>query len=85
MQGDRFGRAARVLVGIGEVVARDQGVGVVGAQHPLPVGQVLLIPGDRLGRPARRLVGGGEVIARTQGARVVGTQQPLPVDQGLLR
>ena len=27
---------------IGEVVPRDQGVGVVGAQHPLPVGEGLL-------------------------------------------
>ncbi len=50
-------RAARRLVGVGEVIARFEGLGVVGAQHPLPVGQVLLMQGDRLGRPARVLVG----------------------------
>ena len=33
---------ARLPVSGGEVVARVQGVGVVGAQHPLPVGQGLL-------------------------------------------
>ena len=42
----------RVLVGGGEVVAGGQGVGVVGAQHPRAVGQVLLKQRNRLGRPA---------------------------------
>ena len=46
--------AARRLVGDGEVVARGQGVGVVGAQDPLAVGEGALVQGDRLGQPPRR-------------------------------
>ena len=42
---DRLGRPARSPVGGGEVVRVVQGVGVVGAQHPLLVGQVLLDTG----------------------------------------
>ena len=47
-------RSPRRLVGVGEVVARGQGVGVVGAQHPLAVGEGLLVQRDGLapGRPA---------------------------------
>ena len=41
----------RVLVGGSDLVARGHD-GVVGAQHPLAVGQVLLKQRDRLGRPA---------------------------------
>ena len=58
---------------------------MVGAQHPLQVGQVLLMQGDRLGRPARRPVGVGEVMARGQGVGVVGAQHPLLFGQQRLR
>jgi hypothetical protein len=34
-----------------EVIARCQGVGVVGPQDPFAVGQRPLVQGDRLGRP----------------------------------
>ena len=73
-----------VPVGVGEVVPRGQGVGVVLAEHPLPVGQGLLVQRDRLGGPARRLVGVGEVVPRGQGVGVVWAEHPLPVGQGLL-
>jgi hypothetical protein len=53
---------ARRPVGGGEVVPRGQGVGVLRAQHPFPVGQGLLVQPDRLGGPARLLVSGGEVV-----------------------
>jgi hypothetical protein len=42
---------ARLLVGGGEIVPGSQGVGVVGTQHGLPVGQGLLVQRDR--GPAR--------------------------------
>jgi hypothetical protein len=35
-----LGHSARRLVGEGEETAHSQGLGVVGAQHPLPLGQV---------------------------------------------
>jgi hypothetical protein len=57
---------------------------VVGAQHPLPVGQGLLVQRDGLGRVPRRPVGAGEVIAGGQGLRVVLAQDPLSVGEGLL-
>ena len=41
-------------VGVGEVVAVGQGVGVVGAEDPLAVGEGPLVQGDRLGELARR-------------------------------
>ena len=63
MQGDRLAQSARRLVGLGEVVARGQGVGVVRAEQPLAIGEVALVQGDRLAQPARRLVGLGEVVA----------------------
>jgi hypothetical protein len=37
----------------GEVVARGQGVRVVGAEDPLVLGQGLLVERDRLAEPAR--------------------------------
>ena len=46
---------------------------MVGAQHPLAVGEGPLEQRDRLGRPPRRLVGGGEVCGG-QGVGVVGAQ-----------
>ena len=64
-------RPARPPVGGGEVVPRLQGVGVVRAQHPLPVGQILLEQRDRLGGPARILVAVGEVVQRGGGVGVV--------------
>src|SRR6478752_6906969 len=63
----------------GEVVARGQGVGVIGAQHPLPVGQGALEQYYRLVQPPRRRVGGGEVVARVHGVGVVDIQQSLTV------
>ena len=61
-----------------------QGVGVVGAQHPLAVDQGLLQQRDGPAQVPRRLVGAGEVVPRDQGVGVVGAQHPLAVDQGLL-
>ena len=40
--------AARLLVGGGEVVAGAEGVGVVGSEDALPVGEDLLVQGDGL-------------------------------------
>ena len=48
VQGDRLIEAARVLVGVGEAVARGQGVGVVRALDAFAGGQILLVQGDRL-------------------------------------
>ena len=76
--------APRRPVGVGEVVAGGQGVGVVGAQHPLAVGEGPLEQRDRLGQAPRRLVGGGEVVAGGQGVGVVGAQHPLAVGEGPL-
>ena len=45
VQGDRLAQPARRLVGLGEVVARGQGVGVVRAEQPLAVGEVALDAG----------------------------------------
>ena len=58
----------------GEAVARAQGVGVIGAQHPLAIGQGALVqrvPGRRLpgGRASHR---GGQLGA----ARVLGCSAP---------
>jgi hypothetical protein len=64
---------------VGEVVLQVQGVGVVGALHPLAVRQGLLEQGDRLGGPARRL-GVGQVViclltrCRTGLARMAATR-----------
>ena len=41
------------LVGVGEVVARGQGVGVVGAEDPLAIGEGALVQGDGLVQVAR--------------------------------
>ena len=71
-------------VGVGEVVPGGQGVGVVGAQDPLAVGEGLLEQRDRLVQPPRRPVGAGEVVAGGQGVGVVGAQDPLAVGEGLL-
>ena len=47
-------RSPAVPVGAGEVVPRAQGVGVVGAQHPLAVGQGLLVQRDGPAQVPRR-------------------------------
>jgi hypothetical protein len=47
-KGESLRPAARVLVGAGEVITRDQRVGVVGAEHPPLRGEGSLIEGDRL-------------------------------------
>ena len=63
VQGNGFIESSRVPVGVGEVVARGEGVGVVGAQDAGAVFEVLLVQGDGLIEPARSLVGAGEVVA----------------------
>ena|ERR1700751_899259 len=50
--------AARVHVGVGEVVARLQGVGVVGAQDPLAIGHAAVIKPP----PLPRAIPGGFTI-----------------------
>jgi len=44
---------ARRLIGVGEVVARGEGVGVVGPQDAQGLGQVPLVQGNGLLKPAR--------------------------------
>ena len=46
-QGNCLGRPPDGPVGVGEVVARVQSIGVVDAQHPFPGGQGLFMHGDR--------------------------------------
>jgi hypothetical protein len=70
----RFAGAARGPVGVGEVVPRLQGVGVVRAQDALAGAQGPLVQGDRLIEAARVPVVGGEVVARGQGVGVVRAQ-----------
>ena len=70
---------------MGEVVPRDQGLGVVGAHHPHAVGQGLLVQRDGPAQVPRRLVGAGEVVPRDQGVGVVGAQHPLAGRRGSAR
>ena len=51
-----------VLARRGEVAVNDLGPGMVGAQHPLAVGQGLLVQRDDPAQIPRRLVGAGEVV-----------------------
>ena len=51
------------LSGAGEVVAGGEGVGVVGAQDALAVGEGLFEQIDGLFESARVLVGAGEVVS----------------------
>ena len=64
-------------LGEGEIVAGGQGVGVIGAQHPLAVGQIALntvfAPASRPASPQAR----GEMVAGGQGVGVIGAQHPL--------
>jgi hypothetical protein len=62
-QVERPTRVARQYAGSGEVVACDQGVGVVGAEQPLVIGEVALVQGDRIAQPTSVPVGQGEVVA----------------------
>ena len=61
--GDGIVEPARGLVGVGEVVACGEGVGVVGSQDAGAVLEGLLVQGDGLIEPAGILVGAGEVVA----------------------
>ena len=61
--GDGLIKSARVPVGIGEVVACGEGVGVVGAQDAGVVFEGLLVQGDGLVEPARVAIGSGEIVA----------------------
>ena len=63
VQGDGLVESACLLVGVGEVVARDEGVGVVGAQDTGAFFEVLFVQGDGLVESACLLVGVGEVVA----------------------
>jgi hypothetical protein len=64
-QWDRLGGVSRCLVSAAEIVAGAQGVGVVGAEHQLGVGEPLLESLDRLVGPPRRV--GGTVTGRRLG------------------
>ena len=77
--------AARVLVGVCEVVAGGQGVGVGLAQDPLAVGEGALVQRDGLLQPPGVAVGGGEAVTGAQGAGVGLTQDPLAVSEGALQ
>ena len=67
---------AGVLVGAGEVVAGGQGVGVVGAEDALAVGEGARSRGIASVEPPGRL-GDGEVVAAAQGVGVVGAEDAL--------
>ena len=73
-----------VLVGGGEVIAGDQGVGVGFAQEPLVVGEGALVQRDGLLEPPGVLVGVGEVVAGGQGVGVGFAQEPLAIGEGAL-
>jgi hypothetical protein len=49
---------------VGEVVTRDDGLGVIRAQHPRPVSEQLLKLGRGLLHPTRLTKQGGEVVTR---------------------
>ena len=67
-----------------ELPAAGQGVGVVGAEYALSVGEGLLVQGDGLIDPSRIAVGGGEIAAAGQGVGVVGAEMALIVGEDLL-
>ncbi len=58
---------------------------MVGAQHPLAIGEGLLVQGDGPVQVFGRMVGVGEVVAGGQSGGVVGTQHPLEGGEGLLQ
>jgi hypothetical protein len=70
-----------LLVGVGEVVAAVEGVGVVGAQLRLPLLQRRFEQLDSLVDGAGRLVHDGEAVAAVEGVGMVGAQLRLPLLQ----
>ena len=56
-----------------------QGVGVLGAEEALAVGQDLLAEGEGLGDTPRRPVGPGQVAPGPQGVGVLGAEEALAV------
>ena len=83
VQGDGLVEAAGRFVGVCEVVAGGQGVGVVGAQDAQAVGEGLFVQGDGLVEAAGGPVGAGEVVAGGQGVGVVGAQDFAEVLHGV--
>ena len=71
---DGRGELPRLLVGVGEVVARGECVGVVGAEDAGVVGQEVLVHVDGRGEVPGLLVCEGEVVARSEGVGVVGAE-----------
>ena len=71
IQGDGPLQVADRPVGVGEAIARGQGVGVVRAQHPFAVDQVALVQGDRLAQVTTCPVGAGKIVAQGYGVGVV--------------
>ena len=65
----------------GEAVACAQGVGVIGGQHPLAIGQSALVQRDRLGVTPGHQVGAGQAAGRAQGVGVLGAQHPLVIGE----
>ena len=65
---------ARGAIRVGEVVASDEGVWVVGSQDAQSVAQALFEQVDGLVEPARGLVGAGEIAPEDEGVGVVGSQ-----------
>ena len=54
---------------------------MLGAEHPLAVGEQRLVDRDRVVNTARRLVGSGEVVAGRERVGVLGAQDPLAVGE----
>ena len=70
-QGDGVLDPACCLVGVGEVVACGQGVGVVWSQDAGAVSKGLFVQGDGVMDPACRLLGAGKITSCCKGVRVV--------------
>jgi hypothetical protein len=68
----------------GQVVEALGGVGVVGAQHPLPDGQGALEEGPGGGQLALGIEQPGQIVEALGGVGVVGAQHPLGDGQGAL-
>src|SRR6266581_9092172 len=73
-------------VGMGQVAAAGQGVGMPGAQQPLAFLKAAAVRTDRLVPPSRLVVCGGKLVARGQRLGVTGAENsvdvvdhPLPV------
>ena len=81
-QRDGPAQVPRRVVGVGEVVAGGQGLGVVVAEDPLPVGEGLLAQRDGPAQVPRRPVGAGEVVAGAQRVGVVVAEDPHAIGEG---